>query len=325
MEAGTRPQPLTADQVAFFEREGYLVIENVLTDDEIQPVLDEIAEKIDVRARALVEQGKLSRLYDEYDFEHRLVKITEETEGVGAAIRAGQLSGPAIFNLIRNPKLLDIAEQFCGPELIGSSLYRLRPKVPNSPLSAVPWHQDAGYAHSFCDQHLMLTYWIAFVDATEENGCMWVYPRSNKLGILTHARRDRDRPFLVVPEQCRPPDRKPVCVPVRKGGVLLMTNLTPHASFENRTDTVRWSMDVRYQSAALPTNAPIRRLEGEIDSSGDDNIPPACHPPEADFLLRSRARPDQVVTGPAEFHRIREEHMGSHFDSRDRWSMVVDG
>ena len=324
MKAQTSPRPLTADQVAIFEREGYLVIENVLTDDELQPVVDEITEEIDVRARALVEEGKLSRLYDEYDFNHRLVKITEETDEVGAAIRAGQLSGPAIFNLIRNPRLLDIAEQFCGPELIGSSLYRLRPKVPDNLLSAVPWHQDSGYADPFCDQYRTLTYWIAFVDATEENGCLWVYPRSHELGILTHARRDRDRPFLAIPERFRPPDRQPVCVPVRKGGVLLMTNLTPHASFENRTDTVRWSMDVRYQSAALPTNAPIRRLEGEIDSSGDDNIPPACHPPEADFLLRSRARPDQGEADPAEFRRIRQKHLDSHFDSRDRWSMVVD-
>ena len=318
----TLPQPLTADQVAFFEREGYLVIEDLLTGNELQPVLDEIAEEIDVRVRALVERGKLSRPYDEHDFKHRLVRITDETEEVAASIWHGVLSGPAFFDLIRNPKLLDIAEQFCGPELIGSSLYRLRPKVPQSPRSAVPWHQDSAYAEPYCDRHRILTFWTAFVDATEENGCMWVNPRSHKLGVLTHARRYHDDPYLNIPARFRPPHRQPVCVPVRKGGVLLMTNLTPHASFENRTDTVRWSMDVRYQSAVLPTNAPITHLEGEIVSSGEDDIPPACYPPEADFLLRSRSRPDEVVTDPAEFHRIRDEHLGARSPSRKRWTLV---
>ena len=317
------PRPLTADQMAFFEREGYIVIEDVLTDDDIQPVVDEITEEIDIRARALVQEGKLSRPYDEHDFEHRLVRIAEETDEVHDSIRAGQLSGPALFNLIRHPRLLDIAEQFCGPELIGSSLYRLRPKLPGNRMSVVPWHQDSGYAEAFCDQYLMLTFWIAFVDATEENGCMWVRPGSHKHGILTHARRDRDRPYLVVPARFHPSDQPPVCVPVRKGGVLLMTNLTLHAGFENRSDAVRWSMDVRYQSAALPTNAPIRRLENEVVSSDVDGVPPACHPPEADFLLRSQARPDDVVTDPVQFRRIREQHMGARFTSGDRWNMVV--
>jgi hypothetical protein len=38
-------------------------------------------------------------------------------------------------------------------------------------------------------------------------------------------------------------------------GELLLGNRTPHASFDSKTNRVRWSMDLRYQSAALPTNA----------------------------------------------------------------------
>ena len=318
-------QPLTRDQVSFFEREGYLVVEDLLTDKELQPVIDEITEAIDARARRLVESGDLTGLYDECDFEHRLTRICEETDKVAVSIWSGQLSGPAFFDLIRNPKLLDVAEQFCGPELIGSSIYRLRPKVPGHPSSAVPWHQDSGYAEAFCDRHLILTFWIALVNASEENGCMWVIPRAHQAGVLTHANRADGRPYLTIPKDCLPVDRAPVCVPVQKGGVLLMTNRTPHASFENRTDGVRWSLDVRYQSAQLPTNAPITRLEGEFVESEEDDVPPACYPPEADFLLRSRRRPREVVTTAAAFHRIRSEHLsragGPH---RKRWTAVVD-
>ena len=41
---------------------------------------------------------------------------------------------------------------------------------------------------------------------------------------------------------------------MRAGSVLFMTNLTPHASFENNTDIVRWSVDLRYQDAEIPNN-----------------------------------------------------------------------
>ena len=101
-----------------------------------------------------------------------------------------------------------------------------------------------------------------------------------------------------------------VPVPVKKGGVLLMTNRTPHVSFENNTDIVRWSMDLRYQSAALPTNAAFERQAGDSRESEDEGIPMACYPPEADFLVRSPLRPESVVKDAAEFHRLRREHSG---------------
>ena len=68
-----------------------------------------------------------------------------------------------------------------------------------------------------------------------------------------------------------------------KRAALLMTNRTPHGSYENTTDVVRWSMDLRYQSAALPTNASITRLDGESVPRGksidDPDFVPAAGDP----------------------------------------------
>jgi phytanoyl-CoA hydroxylase len=94
--------------------------------------------------------------------------------------------------------------------------------------------------------------------------------------------------------------------------------MTPHASFENTTEMVRYSMDLRYQSAALPTNAKITRLVGEAIGDPARGVPVACYPPEADFLVRSKARPDEVVSTAAEFHRIRKNHPAAGF-STWRW------
>ncbi len=309
MIESTTPLRLSEEQRQRFDQEGYLVVDDLFTDAELQPVIAEIEAEVDRLAHELVASGELSQPYTEYDFEHRLARITDETDRLAISIWNGALAGPAIFDLIRNPKLLDLAEQFCGPELIASSVYRLRPKVPGHRNGPVPWHQDSGYFEPFCDNHMVLTVWLPLVDATAERGCMWVQPGVHRGPVLRHRGR-KAAWYLEIPDEELPPI-EPVCVPVRKGGILLLTNLTPHASFENTSDVVRWSMDLRYQSARLPTNADITRFPDEMIGSPDTDIPVACYPPEADFLVRSRLRPTEVVTDPAVFHAIRTNHVGA--------------
>ncbi len=309
---------LTAEQIEFFNREGYLVAEGIFSDADLQPVIDEINGVIDEKARQMVTAGELSRTYEEEDFEHRLACISKETDKIATAIWNGTLAGPAFFNLIRHPRLLDIAEQMCGPELIASSVYRLRPKIPHHKNGPVPWHQDSGYFEPYCDNALVLTVWLPLVDATPERGCMWAIPRAHRGEVVKHGFRGGGKPYLAIPDEALPKTAEPVCCPVKKGGALFLYNKTPHASFENETDVVRWSMDLRYQSASLPTNAPITRLPDEDVQRPGNDVPPACYPPEADFLIRSQKRPDQVVTDPAEFHRIRTQHLTQPVSSR--WS-----
>lgn len=307
--------PLSAEQEEHFHREGYLVVENLFSNDELQVVIDEIADEIDVRARELVDSGELSEAFESLDFEHRLARISAETDKVARAIWDAALSGPAFFHLITNPRLLDVAEQMCGEELIASSVYRLRPKIPSHVMSAVPWHQDSGYFEPYCDKALVLTVWLPLVDADAANGCMWVLPRQHQGGVLYHQRQANGHPYLKIPDSSLPNGER-VCVPVKKGGALLMTNITPHASFENTTDRVRWSMDLRYQSASLPTNADITRLTGDEIPSAEQGVPVACYPPEADFLVRSKARPHEVIRSAEGFHRIRKEHIPQPLTNR---------
>jgi hypothetical protein len=100
-----------------------------------------------------------------------------------------------------------------------------------------------------------------------------------------------------------------------------LTNRTPHASFENKTDVVRWSMDLRYQSAALPTNADITRLAGEAKSMGTVGVPLACNPPEPDFLVRSQLRPNEVMKTAEQFIALRKNHV--YQAATDRWGYSV--
>ena len=48
----------------------------------------------------------------------------------------------------------------------------------------------------------------------------------------------------------------------------------------------------------------------------EESIPVACYPPEADFLVRSKQRPLEVVTDWEEFHRIRKTHLAQPVTQR---------
>lgn len=310
---------LSPAQLATFHEQGYLVVEKLFDDADLQPAIDDINAYIDRRAAELIADGELSRDYAEFDFEHRLAKIAEETPKIAHEMWNGALHGPGFFSLITNPKLLDLAESMCGQELIASSVYRLRPKIPTSMHSAVPWHQDSGYFEPYCDDALVLTVWLPLVDATQANGCLWTIAGSHRLPVLPHRGRE-GKPYLEIAEEDLPEGERIPC-PVEKGGVLLLTNRTVHVSFDNHTDGVRYSMDLRYQSASLPTNAKFTRMPGDSKPVGEDAsdpnfVPIACYPPEADFLVRSKLRPGEIITSADDFARLRAEHQSRPMTQR---------
>ncbi len=298
---------LSGRQTEFFEREGYLLVPDVFAAADLEPLRDEFTAVIHRAAVDLQAAGKLSRLYEEEPFERRLTCIYRETEEilepiVGAG--GGGHSGPALFGVITHPRLLAVVESLIGPEIVASSVYRVRPKIPGMGRGVVPWHQDSGYFNPHCDRDLIVTCWIPLVNATVENGCLEVMPRAHRRGVVRHY-ANGPHGYLAIDDPDLPPTAAPLAVPVPLGGVLLLTNLTPHCSTPNRSGVVRWSLDLRYQDAAVPNNvgeAPQDftwdRPEGEI----------ACYPPEADFVVRSARAPDSEVRSAEAFNRLRQSY-----------------
>ncbi len=305
---------ITENQKKFFYENGYLIIEKVLGDEDLQPVIAEISSEIDTRAKQLFNEGDIRELFEDEGFETRLTKISQQSAKLAVSIWNGILHGPAIFNLITNPKLLDVAGAFCGEELISSSVYRLRPKIPNFGYGEVPWHQDSGYFEPFCDDSLVMTMWIPLVNTNVENGCLYVIPGTHKGKVVDHEMHETGK-YLSVKEELVPKGNWVPC-PVPKGGILLLSNKVIHGSFKNTSRGVRWSMDLRYQSAHLPTNANIKRFEDDKIENATTGVPAACYPPDADFLVRSILRKDEIVESYEDFKKLRENFEGKPVTNR---------
>ena len=88
-----------------------------------------------------------------------------------------------------------------------------------------------------------------------------------------------------------------------KGDVLLMDKMVPHRSTANNTDTVRWSMDLRYQATGTPTGRPW----------------------QPDFVARSRANPESEFRDYEEWCRRWVEALAEGQGKRikaHRWQLV---
>jgi ectoine hydroxylase-related dioxygenase (phytanoyl-CoA dioxygenase family) len=261
----------------FFAQNGYLVVEDVFDQEtEIEPVVAEYMELLERLADQWSADGTIASRYDELEFPQRFARILADTGAPGfqyfdisfptrgVTPQTPMHAGPAVFNLLTSPRLLDVVERFIGGEILSNPIQHVRIKPPErllprgigaaSLLTSSAWHQDQGVALPEVDQTDMLTVWIAVTDATVENGCLCVVPGSHLNGLITHCPGDVERP-LAIPDRLIGPNVTPL--PVRSGAIILMHRQTMHSSLENVSDGVRWSFDLRYQPVGQPTGRPL--------------------------------------------------------------------
>ena len=148
-----------------------------------------------------------------------------------------------------------------------------------------------------------MTCWIPLVDATIANGCLYVLPKSHRSGVYRHYTGGQGGYLEIAREDLPTPE--PVACPMHAGSVLFMTNLTPHTSFENNTDIVRWSVDLRYQDAEIPNN--IGEDPADFDPERDP-VTMACWPGEGDFVIKDVQNPEREITDVADFKEIRTRY-----------------
>ncbi len=86
------------------------------------------------------------------------------------------------WDLCTHPRLLDCLEDLLGPVILLRHT-RIFYKYGQS-LARVNWHQD-GYTEDFSDAQVPAI-WLGLTDATVENGCLQVVPRSHRLGMQSH-------------------------------------------------------------------------------------------------------------------------------------------
>ena len=173
-----------------FQEEGWVMKPGVLDDAGLEPIRRGLHAAVDREAERARQEGLVDETFPAAPFDRRLALLAErfpdQVPRIMAPVNSGRFAGPELFHTITHPRLLDVVQGFLGERIIGSSVYRVRPKLPRWERGEVPWHQDSGYFLPHCDDLLVLTCWIPLIDVSVDNGCLWVVPRSHRNGVYRH-------------------------------------------------------------------------------------------------------------------------------------------
>lgn len=253
---------LTETQIRNFQTHGYLVVDNVLEPDTLSAVQKEYSALLD---GLLVDWGLADELAG-MSFQDKLTTAYEKGldwfQPMDISLPGDRITedtpmhfGPAVFDMLTSPRILDMVEDLIGSEITSNPIQHVRIKPPARTLDAgeirahvggTDWHQDRAVALEEADQTDMVTVWLAITDATVENGCLQVIP--SKHDLLPHCpqRQTAIADGFIDKSRARP-------LPVKAGGAVLFHPMTPHGSLDNVSDGIRWSFDLRFNKTGQPT------------------------------------------------------------------------
>ena len=243
---------LSNEQAEQYNRDGFVVLENVFDPETISELIEEI-DPLEARLEEIVRDQ-----FNGKAFIARAGEITFTPHLVMESPRAKAFTQRSFFR--------DIAYDLLGEDVRlywDQAVY----KKPGT-LERFPWHQDNGY--TFIEPQQYLTCWVALTDTDEESGCPLVMKGRHRDGTYAHTMTDLG--WEIVEEAPGPV----AAAPVRAGGVVVFSSLTPHKTGPNRSsDHVRKTYIVQF----APEGACLRMPEGGEQLS----IP--CNDPERQYAI----------------------------------------
>jgi phytanoyl-CoA hydroxylase len=210
----------SADQIAFFNAHGWLVVENAIP----QADLDQLETYCD---RILQDKHRLAKDWA-WD-----AKETLETR----SFRIVQSSPSFVWKEIREAAyrqwLVAFAASLMGaPFEFWYDQFLAKPPGMSAPTY---WHQDEGYWGRNLDDK-GITGWIPLQDVNAENGCMQFIDAGHRLGVLDHRQVDGVQSDLLT---CGVDAVARVICPIRRGDVTFHHSKTPHMTNANTSQTWR--------------------------------------------------------------------------------------
>lgn len=268
----TIASPLSAVQLRQWDVDGFLLLQNVIPAAVIASVREMISREVDDVIAQLKAQGLVTDDGKDLPFERRLAVVAGiHANRLGRSWRKG-LAKPAVYELHHVTGLVDVIGQLTGTDVIGHPVFNGRPKLPGQQMTVVPWHQDSSYFGADTQQSLIITCWIPLVPVDVSNGCLQVIPGTHRLPVQAHRTESREGQFLELDESLVDESRAVNCL-MQPGDVLLFNNLVVHRSLPTQSDTIRWSIDIRYMR------------------DGDNPGHIYWKDPSAKWIIRSQTRP----------------------------------
>jgi phytanoyl-CoA hydroxylase len=259
---------LTENELDIYQREGYLHLKNIIPDELLNQTKKPLSHYVDNLIYQWYIEGKINSLYEEYSWLQRLnVAWVAASKPPYSRSPRSEIVSPEVFNFLKFNKFVSIAQDLIdSPNIAAHGIFNYRPKLPNQHFTDTPWHQDAQYFRNSFDSNI-ITMWIPFIDVDESNSCLMVAPGHHNDNLYDNY-SDPVSGFTGL----KPEDRQGLngkSIHMKKGDVLCFNQKMPHLAMPNKSDSVRWSFDIRYEACDAANS--IALDNGFICSHDDPN------------------------------------------------------
>lgn len=235
----------TRAEVEFFNENGYLVVDRITTDEELE-WLTELYEYIFDPANSGLRGAPVDRSTGVNDTGPPLVTQAFMPE----------FNYPQLLETTSNRNARRYAAALLGVDIerIGSWGHMIR-KLPGG--REAPWHQDEAYWEPEFKYH-SLGCWLPLHEVSEEMGAMQFVPGSHKHGVYEHVPKDRDVALHLL--TAKADTSNAVACPLKAGGATFHHARTLHFTAPNQTDQPRLAWPTEFEVAptrrAVPANRP---------------------------------------------------------------------
>ncbi|MFN8442963.1 MAG: phytanoyl-CoA dioxygenase family protein [Caldilineaceae bacterium] len=241
-------QNVTEQDIARFHDQGYLVVNNAFSPNEVQDALDGLlyllAGNDPNYKNVMFEKKARGAALDAMPPEVRQDYVRKFMWFVDYDVRLKAMAF--------HPNLISLVTRLIGesPALFQDMALLKPPKIGREK----PWHQD----HAYFDLPLTTTVvgvWIALDESTTENGCMIIYPNSHKEGPVVHFQR---RDWQICDTFGR--QKQVLAVPLKPGGALFFHSLIQHGTPANSSELRRRAVQFHYAPASAKKTNQEERL-----------------------------------------------------------------
>ncbi|MFZ4662177.1 MAG: phytanoyl-CoA dioxygenase family protein [Caldilineaceae bacterium] len=211
-----QPKMLTQEQIAAYNRDGYVKGLRVFSTEEI------------------TEQRRY--------FDDLLAKVIAKG-GNSYSISTAHLTYGKVYDLLTHPRIVAYVKDILGDNVVGWGSHYFC-KMPHDG-KRVSWHQDASFWPMTPSK--TVTVWLAIDDADVENACMRFVPGSHHYGHLTyHLSEETENNVLNQTVDNADQFGEPVDDVLQAGEISLHSDLLLHGSEANDSDRRRCGLTLRY-------------------------------------------------------------------------------
>ena len=234
---------LTAEQVAEFDRNGFLVLPHFISDRECLELRDHAA-ALEAELRSDRDNVTVFSTGDQaHGDDSWFLESGDKTRGffeadgtnlnkIGHAMHD---LDPVFDRFARQTGFAEVAEGigFEDPRLVQSMYIFKHPGVGGE----VTWHTD----HTFLwtEPQSVVGFWVAIDDATKENGCLWAIPGLHKEPAKSRFVREGTSTTTEVYDESEYPTYRKVSIEAKRGTLVLLHGTLPHWSDVNHSDKPR--------------------------------------------------------------------------------------